>query len=67
VIFNFLLYFHVVESWNSTEQSTTTVQSSKFLQYLITKPNSYLYNIDEDDENLLERVKRDTTPFVCQS
>ncbi|UJR08864.1 hypothetical protein I4U23_013119 [Adineta vaga] len=36
------------------------------IQSFITKPNSYLYNPDED-ESLLDRIKRDTTPFVCKT
>lgn len=67
MIINFL-FFHSIESYlvpNATEQTTLpTVQSNKLLQTLITKPNSYLYKSDE--ENLLERVKRETTPFVCK-
>ncbi len=32
---------------------------------LITKPNSYLYNPDDDDDDI-DRVKRDAAPFVCK-
>jgi hypothetical protein len=44
----------------------TTFHSNIILQSLITKPNSYLYNPDDDDEVLLNRVKRDPAPFVCK-
>lgn len=46
----------------SLKNEQTTFYSESF----ITKPNSYLYNLDEDDEGLLNRAKRDTTPFVCK-
>jgi hypothetical protein len=51
----------------SLARATTTIQSSNTFQSLITKPNSYLYNPDEDDEILLNRVKRHPVPFVCKS
>ncbi len=49
-------------------QSTfPTYSSNTVVQSLITKPNSYLYNPDEDDDEvLLNRVKRDPAPFVCK-
>jgi hypothetical protein len=52
----------------SLRNDQTTFHSNTILQSLITKPNSYLYNSDEDndDEILVNRVKRDTTPFVCK-
>jgi len=52
----------------SLKNDQTTFHSTIILQTLITKPNSYLYNPDEDndDEILVNRVKRDTTPFVCK-
>ncbi|UJR37385.1 hypothetical protein I4U23_030091 [Adineta vaga] len=46
---------------------TTTTSSNGIFPSLVTKPNSYLYNPDEDDEILLERVKRDPAPFVCKA
>jgi hypothetical protein len=48
------------------ENDQTTFHSNIHFQSLITKPNSYLYNPDDDDEILLNRVKRDPTPFVCK-
>lgn len=45
---------------------TTTIRSSSTIQSLITKRNSYLYNPDEE-ETLLDRIKRDAAPFVCKS
>ncbi|CAF1162602.1 unnamed protein product [Adineta ricciae] len=45
---------------------TTTIRSSSAIQPLITKPNSYLYNSDEE-ETVLDRTKRDTAPFVCKT
>jgi hypothetical protein len=45
---------------------TTTIRSSNTIQSFITKPNSYLYNPDEDEEILLDRVKREPAPFVCK-
>ena len=50
----------------SLAKTTTTIRSNNIIQSLITKPNSYLYNSDEDDEILLGRTKRDTMPFVCK-
>ena len=35
--------------------------------FLVTKPNSYLYDGGDDDEEVLNRVKRDPAPFVCKS
>jgi hypothetical protein len=53
----------------SLRNDKTTFRSNISLQSLITKPNSYLYNPDDDDDEevLLNRVKRDSTPFVCKS
>ncbi len=50
------------------ENDQTTFYSNIHFQSLITKPNSYLYNPDDDDDDeiLLNRVKRDPTPFVCK-
>jgi len=52
----------------SLKNDQTTFHSNIILQSLITKPNSYLYNSNEDndDEILVNRIKRDTTPFVCK-
>ncbi|CAF4953868.1 unnamed protein product, partial [Rotaria sp. Silwood1] len=52
----------------SLKNDTTTLHSNIIFQSLITKPNSYLYNPDEDDDDdgLLNRIKRDKTPFVCK-
>jgi hypothetical protein len=52
----------------SLKNEKTTFRSTIIVQSLITKPNSYLYNPDEDedDETLLNRVKRDSPPFVCK-
>ena len=72
MIINFL-FFHLIESYILSNQVNESIdpinqdQSSTTIQSLITKPNSYLYNPDDDnDEFLLDRVKRDTTPFVCK-
>ena len=74
VIFNFLL-FHSTESYvlsNSTKQKNESIEltntQSSVPTPLITKPNSYLYNPDDDDDedNEIERIKRDATPFVCK-
>ena len=56
----------------SLADRSTTVHSNATLPPLITKPNSYLYNPadDEDDDSeqiVLNRVKRDPVPFVCKS
>jgi hypothetical protein len=48
-------------------KATTAFHSSRLVQSLITKPNSYLYNPKDDDETPLDRVKRDPAPFVCKS
>jgi len=45
---------------------TTTIRSNSTIQSFITKPNSYLYNPNEDEEMLLNRVKREPAPFVCK-
>ena len=45
---------------------TSTIRSNNTIQSFVTVPNSYLYNPDEDDELLLERVKRDSPTFVCK-
>jgi hypothetical protein len=52
----------------SLKNDQTTFHSNIILQSLITKPNSYLYNPNEDNDNeiLVNRIKRDTTPFVCK-
>jgi hypothetical protein len=50
----------------SLAKITTTIHSNNTIQSLITKPNSYLYNSDED-EILLDRIKRESAPFVCKS
>lgn len=48
---------------------TSTIRPSSTIQSLVTKPNSYLYdpNDDDDDDELLGRVKRESPPFVCKS
>lgn len=58
--------FQSISSRNLVE-ITSTIRSNPTLQSLITKPNSYLYDPNEDEEILLERVKRDSPPFVCKS
>jgi len=45
---------------------TTTIHSNSTIQSFITKSNSYLYNPNEDEEMLLNRVKREPAPFVCK-
>jgi hypothetical protein len=50
----------------SLAKITTTIRSSNTIQSFITKPNSYIYNPD-DDEFILDRVKREPAPFVCKS
>ncbi|CAF1042460.1 unnamed protein product [Adineta steineri] len=55
---------------NSSYYQSTTLPTTKLSQSLITKPNSYLYNPnddDDDDDILLNRIKRDSTPFVCKA
>ncbi|CAF4383933.1 unnamed protein product, partial [Rotaria magnacalcarata] len=54
--------FHYQSTFSTSLQNTTIVA-----QYLITKPNSYLYNPDEDEDILSERMKRDAAPFVCKT
>ena len=44
----------------------TTTASNAIFQTLATRPNSYLYNPDDDDDIILSRVKRDPAPFVCK-
>ncbi len=55
---------------NFTKQKNELIQSinthSTVPTPLITKPNSYLYNPDDDEDDEIERVKRDATPFVCK-
>ena len=52
---------------SSVAGDTTTLPASLVLRTLITRPNSYLYNPDdEDDETLLNRGKREAAPFVCK-
>lgn len=51
----------------SLAENTTKTQSNDLNQSFITKPNSYFYDIEKDEEMLLDRVKRDTPPFVCKS
>jgi hypothetical protein len=46
--------------------TTSTIHSNSAIQSFITKPNSYLYNPDEHDDILLDRVKREPAPFVCK-
>ena len=58
--------FQSISSGNLAE-ITSTIRSNPALQSLITKPNSYLYDPNEDEEIFLERVKRDSPPFVCKS
>ena len=56
----------------SLADRSTTIHSNAALPPFITKPNSYLYD-PADDENddseqiVLNRVKRDPAPFVCKS
>lgn len=48
----------------------TTIRSNSTIQSFITKPNSYIYSPDDDDDSeeiSLDRVKRETAPFVCKS
>jgi hypothetical protein len=47
-------------------KTTTTIHSNSTIQSFITKPNSYLYNLDDDEEIFLDRVKREPPPFVCK-
>jgi hypothetical protein len=74
VILTFRL-FHSTESYillnftrrkNESRISINTISQyqSTHPTSLITKPNSYLYNPDDDDD--VDRVKRDATPFVCK-
>ncbi len=59
--------FHYQSTFATTlRNDQTTVPSNIIFQSLITKPNSYLYNPDDDEEILLNRVKRDPAPFVCK-
>lgn len=53
-------------STHLANSSTTSSPSTVALQFLITKANSYLYD-GQDDEEVLDRVKRDPAPFVCKS
>lgn len=48
------------------QDTLTTTISNGIFPSLVTKPNSYLYNPDEDEEIILDRVKRDPAPFVCK-
>ena len=71
----FLLVFLAVFLFSSTEQYTLldsirqneqTTEPATSIP-LITKPNSYLYDPnDDDDDDELDRVKRDAAPFVCK-
>ncbi|CAF3393798.1 unnamed protein product [Rotaria socialis] len=54
--------FHYQSTFSTSLQNSTIVA-----QYPITKPNSYLYNPDEDEDILSGRMKRDATPFVCKT
>ena len=68
-IVNFSQYQSTIPT--SLESSKITLRSNIISQTLITKPNSYLYNPDEDDDNdnsiQRNRVKRESKPFVCES
>lgn len=57
----------LVKSTTALKNVPTSLNTTTIVPYLITKPNSYLYNPEEDEDILLGRVKRDTTPFVCKS
>ena len=55
-------------SSSNLAEITSTIRPNDTVQPLVTKPNSYLYNPnDDDDAVLLERVKRESAPFVCKS
>jgi hypothetical protein len=62
---NHVLQYQSIFSTNLAS-ITTTIRSTNIIQTFITKPNSYLYNPDEDEEILLDRVKREPAPFVCK-
>lgn len=55
---------------DSIRQNEQTTEAITFIPSvsLITKPNSYLYdpNDHDDDDDELDRVKRDAAPFVCK-
>ncbi|CAF1448464.1 unnamed protein product [Rotaria magnacalcarata] len=48
-------------------ENSTEIRSNDIIQSFVTRPNSYLYNLETDDEMLLNRAKRDNVPFVCKS
>jgi len=56
------IYFFIFNQSVDLIRITTT----KTIQTLVTKPNSYIYEPD-DSEDILERKKREPTPFVCKS
>ncbi|CAF4129453.1 unnamed protein product [Rotaria magnacalcarata] len=47
-------------------ENSTEIRSNDIIQSFVTRPNSYLYNLETDDEMLLNRAKRDNVPFVCK-
>jgi len=61
------IYFFIFnQSVDLIRITTTTITTTKTIQTLVTKPNSYIYEPD-DSEDILERKKREPTPFVCKS
>lgn len=57
--------YHSISSRNLVT-FTSTIRSYSTFQSFITKPNSYLYD-SNDEEIHLERMKRDSPAFVCKS
>ncbi|CAF1617649.1 unnamed protein product [Adineta ricciae] len=57
---------NVQQKLTTFQDTITTTLSNGIFPSLVTKPNSYLYDSDEDDEIILDRVKRDPAPFVCK-
>ena len=62
----FFIFNQSVDLIRITTTTTTTTTTTKTIQTLVTKPNSYIYEPDES-EDILERKKREPTPFVCKS
>ncbi|CAF0988782.1 unnamed protein product [Adineta steineri] len=63
---NNIIQYQSIFSTNLATITTTISSNNNNIQSLITKPNSYLYDPDED-ETLLERIKREAAPFVCKT
>ncbi|CAF1382524.1 unnamed protein product [Rotaria sordida] len=62
---NFFQYESTIPT--SLKTNTAGLHTNINVQLLITKSNSYLYNSDEaDNDNQLDRYKRDATSFVCK-